>query len=67
MDITRRQIDDVLELRIKGRLDSYWADHLADGLREVVQEGAHKIRLNLSEVNYITIVLAVAMSPCALM
>ncbi len=54
MEITRRQIDDVLELRIKGRLDSYWADHLADGLREVVQEGAHKIRLNLSEVNYIS-------------
>ena len=54
MEITRQQSGEVLELRVKGRLDSYWADPLAKRLDEVIREGAHQIRLNLSEVAYLS-------------
>ena len=40
MEITRQQSGEVLELRVKGRLDSYWADPLAKRLDEVIREGA---------------------------
>lgn len=54
MEITKKQLGDVLELRIKGRLDSYWADHLARGLEEVIRADAHHLRLNLAEVDYLS-------------
>jgi anti-anti-sigma factor len=54
MEITKHPLDDTLELRVKGRLDGYWADHLASGLEEVVREGAHRISLNLADVTYIS-------------
>src|SRR5262245_17168253 len=54
MEISKHPLDDVLELRVKGRLDGYWADHLASGLEEVVREGAHRISLNLADVTYLS-------------
>ena len=54
MEITRQKIDDVVELRIKGRLDAYWADHLASALTDVIREGTHEIRLNMSAVTYLS-------------
>lgn len=54
MEITKQKIDDIVELRIKGRLDAYWADHVANALAEVIREGTHKIKLNMSEVNYLS-------------
>jgi anti-anti-sigma factor len=54
MEITKHPSHDSLELRVKGRLDGYWADHLASGLEEVVREGAHRISLNLAEVTYLS-------------
>jgi anti-anti-sigma factor len=43
-----------LEVRVKGRLDGYWADHLAAALEQSIRDGAHRIRLNLSEVPYMS-------------
>jgi anti-anti-sigma factor len=43
-----------IELRAKGRLDGYWADHLSKALDDVMRQGDHRIRLNLSEVDYIS-------------
>jgi len=54
MEITREQSGDSLELKIKGRLDGYWADHLSTTLEEVIREGAHQVRLNLAEVSYLS-------------
>jgi anti-anti-sigma factor len=54
MEIRRQRIDDVLELEIQGRLDGYWADHLAQSLDDAVREGARNLRLNLSEVSYLS-------------
>jgi len=47
-------MDGFIELRAKGRLDGYWADHLSKALDDVMRQGDHRIRLNLSEVDYIS-------------
>ena len=54
MEITKRQIGEVLEIRITGRLDAYWSDHLTNCLSDAIREGAHQISLNMSEVAYMS-------------
>ncbi len=54
MEIVTRQLGDALEVKVRGRLDSYWTDHLETNLEEVIRAGAHGMRLNLSEVSYIS-------------
>ncbi|MGH7833529.1 MAG: STAS domain-containing protein [Candidatus Binatia bacterium] len=54
MEITKRPAGNVLELRVEGRLDGYWADHLARAVEDAVREGARDLRLNLSEVSYLS-------------
>lgn len=54
MEILKKHADDALEVSVKGRLDGYWADHLNKALEQVVREGAHRIRLSLSEVTYMS-------------
>ncbi len=54
MQITKIQRGEFVEVRISGRLDGYWADHLTTGLAEVVREGGHQIRVNLSEVSFLS-------------
>ena len=41
MQITKIQRGESVEVRIAGRLDGYWAEHLSTGLAEVVREGGH--------------------------
>jgi anti-anti-sigma factor len=52
--ITQRHAGETAELKIRGRLDGYWADHLATELGKFVREGAHRLWLDLSGVNYIS-------------
>src|ERR1051325_7685410 len=54
MEITKVQHGGFVEVRISGRLDGYWADPLTTGLAEVVREGGHRIRVNLSEVSFLS-------------
>src|SRR5215467_1204108 len=54
MEIKKQRVGDVLELEILGRLDGYWADHLSKSIEDVVREGAHNLRLNLSGVSYLS-------------
>jgi anti-anti-sigma factor len=54
MEITKQSAGQFTELIIKGRLDSYWADHLTGALEEVVRGGADHVRLNLAGVSYIS-------------
>ncbi len=54
MQITKVQRGEVVEVRITGRLDGYWAEHLSTGLAEVVREGGHQLRVNLSEVSFLS-------------
>jgi anti-sigma B factor antagonist len=54
MELAREHFGDALNLIVKGRLDGYWADHLAKELAEVLREGVHQVRLDLAGVNYMS-------------
>jgi len=54
MKITRRIRDELVELEIEGRLDGYWADHLAEAVHQEIRQGAHHIQLDLSHVAFLS-------------
>src|SRR5262245_27448461 len=54
MEITRERRDGALELRIEGRLDAYWADHLVRALEEAMRGGDDRIRLDMAHVSYLS-------------
>jgi anti-anti-sigma factor len=55
MEIHRRRHEgDEAEVELRGRLDGYWADHVARDLDEVVRGGAHRLWLDLSKVTYLS-------------
>jgi anti-anti-sigma factor len=54
MEITRHQEGAVLELRVAGRLDAYWADHLHNELQEAIRGGAHQLQLDFSGVTFMS-------------
>lgn len=54
MEITRVERAGLPELLVAGRLDSYWARHLAEAVDELMREGIHQARLNLSRTAYIS-------------
>ena len=54
MEIVTLQLGDALEVKVRGRLDNYWTEHLRSNLDEVIRAGAHSLRLNLSEVSYLS-------------
>jgi anti-anti-sigma factor len=54
MEILRQPHADFLELFFEGRLDAYWAQHLLASVDEVMREGSHHLRLNLSCTSYIS-------------
>jgi anti-anti-sigma factor len=54
MEITRIPASGALELRIRGRLDGYWADHLQNSLAETLREGHDRVRLDLSDVSFMS-------------
>ena len=54
MQITSRQRDGLLEFQVAGRLDAYWADHFTSSVLAAVRQGHHRIRVDLSAVDYIS-------------
>jgi anti-anti-sigma factor len=54
MEITHRVIDGVVDMRLQGRLDGYWATHLDNTLAKSVREGHVNLRVDLSEINFIS-------------
>jgi anti-anti-sigma factor len=52
--ITQRHAGESAELQIRGRLDGYWADHLATELGKFVREGTHRLWIDLSGASYIS-------------
>lgn len=54
MKITRHAAGDWLELRLEGRLDATWAQHVGDTINACIHEGAHRIALNFAGVHYIS-------------
>lgn len=54
MEIVTQQLGESLEVRVKGRLDNYWTEHLRRNLEEIIRGGAHGIRLNLAEISFLS-------------
>ena len=54
MEIVNQQLADGLEVRVRGRLDNYWGEHLQRNLEELIRGGAHHLRLNFSGVSYLS-------------
>lgn len=54
MEITQHPAADLLELRLKGRIDATWAEHLSKNIENAVRAGSHHIRLNFAGVEYIS-------------
>lgn len=54
MQITQHPGDELLELRLHGRIDAGWGEHLGTTIEKAVRAGSHRIALNCSEVNYIS-------------
>jgi anti-anti-sigma factor len=52
--ITQSHARDCAELKVRGRLDGYWADHLATELDRFVREGTHRLWLDMSGVRYLS-------------
>src|SRR5207247_1600122 len=54
MEIKKVQHRDHVELVAAGRLDEYWSSHLADVIEENIRAGAHRLRVNLAAVTYLS-------------
>lgn len=54
MEITRVDRGDSPELLVSGRMDGYWSRHLEEAIDELMREGIHRLRLNLSKTAYIS-------------
>jgi len=54
MQITQHPGADSLELRLTGRIDATWGDHLGSTIEQAVRAGAHHVVLNCAGVEYIS-------------
>ena len=54
MQITHHPHVDSVELKLTGRLDATWAEHVSDSIETAVRTGAHRIVLNFAGVSYIS-------------
>lgn len=54
MQITRTTVGHALLLAISGRLDGYWAADLGTALADAVRDGHHHLRVDLSEVTFLS-------------
>jgi anti-anti-sigma factor len=54
MQITKRFTGKTVVLTVEGRLDVYWADHLAGAVDQEIRQGSHHIQLDLSQVAFLS-------------
>ena len=54
MQITEHPGVEQVELRLQGRIDATWADHLSSTIEKAVRAGSHRVVLNFAEVEYIS-------------
>jgi anti-anti-sigma factor len=54
MQITQHPGAESLELRLTGRIDASWADHLGAAIENAVRAGTHRVVLNFAGVEYIS-------------
>lgn len=54
MQITTSRNNDLLELRVSGRLDAEWADQLKQAIQCALRDGSHSVLLDFVEVQYVS-------------
>jgi anti-anti-sigma factor len=54
MQITQHSSAGLLELRLTGRIDATWAEHLSTSIENAVRSGCHRVVLNFAGVEYIS-------------
>lgn len=54
MELIPQQRADLLEVRVVGRLDAHWADHLERALDELVRQGHDRVCLEISGLDYVS-------------
>lgn len=54
MQITAHPGPELVELRLTGRVDATWAEHLSTTIENAVRGGAHRVILNFAGVDYIS-------------
>ncbi|UWZ83424.1 STAS domain-containing protein [Occallatibacter riparius] len=54
MQITEHPGAELVELRLTGRIDATWAEHLSSTIENAVRGGAHRVVLNFAGVEYIS-------------
>jgi anti-anti-sigma factor len=54
MEITRTPGGEQFEIKLKGRLDAIWSDHVSRALDECIRGGEHSLAVDMSEVDYIS-------------
>ncbi len=54
MQITEHPGVEQVELRLQGRIDATWAEHLSSTIEKAVRAGSHRVVLNFGGVEYIS-------------
>lgn len=54
MEIVKQRSGEFLDLRVSGRLDNHWSQPFDDAIEEMLREGAHHLRVDLTEVTYLS-------------
>ncbi len=54
MEITRTARAEAFEIKLKGRMDATWSDHVAEALAECVRAGQHRIVVDMAAVDYLS-------------
>lgn len=54
MEITREKSGDFLVVRLNGRLDANWCNHVQNALSAAVRDGEHRIHVDMAQVGYVS-------------
>jgi anti-anti-sigma factor len=54
VEITKERLGDFLHVRVSGRIDNHWSEPFDEAIEEMIREGAHHLRLDLSAVTYLS-------------
>lgn len=54
MEITKESAGEWTVVRLRGRLDAFWSDHVARALDELVRQGEHRIQLDFAGVDFLS-------------
>ena len=54
MEIVKERSGDYLDFRVSGRLDNHWSTPFDEAVEEMIREGAHHLRVDLTGVTYLS-------------